>query len=65
MKSAVDNAAEIGMLLADTSIKNYLSVHPEEVKIYSSLSKQHKLLIQIKDKNRWIDTSVQNVFHDL
>lgn len=55
MKSAVVKGADMDMLLLDTTIKNYLSVNQEEHARYSSLSKQHKSLIQLADKNRWID----------
>lgn len=55
MKSAVVKGADMDMLLLDTSIKNYLGVNQEEGARYSSLSKQHKSLIQLTDKTRWID----------
>jgi hypothetical protein len=55
IKLAINNGADMEILLADTNIVNYLKVHPKEVAVYSSLSKQHKLLSQIKNKNRWID----------
>jgi predicted Zn-dependent protease len=55
MKLAIDNGADLSMLLADTSINNYLKMHSEKDAVYSTLSKQHKLLMQINDKNNWID----------
>jgi tetratricopeptide (TPR) repeat protein len=55
MKSAIVKGADMDMLLLDTSIKNYLVVNQEDGVRYSSLSKQHKSLIQLTDKTRWID----------
>jgi hypothetical protein len=55
MKLAIDNEADMSMLLRDTSINYYLKMHSEKDAVYSNLSKQHKLLMQIKDKNSWID----------
>lgn len=55
IKSAVLKGADMDMLLLDSTIKNYLSVNQEERARYSSISKQHKSLLQLTDKSRWID----------
>jgi uncharacterized protein HemY len=55
MKSAIVKGADMDMFLLDTTIKHYLSINQEEHARYSSLSKQHKSLIQLTDKSRWID----------
>jgi len=55
MKAAVVKGADMDMLLLDITIKQYLSVNQEEVAKYSLLSKQHKSIIQLTEKRRWID----------
>ena len=55
MELAVVKGADMDMLLLDTTIRNYLSIYQEEHAKYSLLSKQHKSIIQLSDKSRWID----------
>lgn len=55
IKLAIVNGADMNMLVADKRIASYLEIHPEKDQAYAALSKQHKLFMQINNKDRWID----------
>jgi hypothetical protein len=55
IKLAILNGADMDMLLADKRIGCYLKIHPEKDQSYAALSKQHKLFMQINNRNKWID----------
>ncbi|WP_069661336.1 tetratricopeptide repeat protein [Arcticibacter eurypsychrophilus] len=55
IKLAINNGADISMLLAETNISAYLELHPEHYNLYNDLHKQYKISQQIQDKKRWVD----------
>jgi len=52
---AIENGATMQVLRSSSSIGNYLKHSPKMEEAYTTLARQHKLILNMEDKKSWMD----------